>query len=105
MGMQILHGLTNRIAMQDLLTPISNCRHCRFYQPEGRRGGQCQQLSVTVQGAWQACALAASPFEVTAEEQAAITVARLETSVSVTSAAGDRTAGDRTTALSRAWSF
>lgn len=43
--------------------PISSCRHCRFYQPEGRRGGACQQLDVTVQANWQACNLAASPFD------------------------------------------
>lgn len=41
---------------------ISSCRHCLFYQSEGRRGGQCQQLGVKVQGQWQVCSLAASPF-------------------------------------------
>lgn len=41
---------------------ISSCRHCRFYSLEGRRGGHCQKLGVSVRGNWQACSLAASPF-------------------------------------------
>lgn len=40
----------------------SVCRHCRYYEPEGRRGGNCQQLNVAVQGAWNACTLAIPPF-------------------------------------------
>ncbi len=44
-------------------TPLTSaCRHCRHYLPEGRRGGLCQQLSVSVQGQWKACSLAVSPF-------------------------------------------
>lgn len=43
-------------------SPMSACRRCRYYMPEGRRGGHCQQLDVTVQGAWAACALALPPF-------------------------------------------
>lgn len=38
------------------------CRHCRYYTPEGRRGGSCQQLNVPVRGAWKACSLAIPPF-------------------------------------------
>ncbi len=38
------------------------CRHCRYYIPEGRRGGHCQQLNVTVQSGWKACSLAIPPF-------------------------------------------
>ncbi len=45
---------------QNFLT--SACRYCRYYQPEGRRGGMCQQLGVQVQGSWKACALALPPF-------------------------------------------
>ena len=41
---------------------ISHCRNCRFYTPEGRRGGQCGQLNVHVQSEWKACSLAISPF-------------------------------------------
>lgn len=40
----------------------SICRHCRFYQSEGRRGGHCQQMEALVRGSWQACALALPPF-------------------------------------------
>ncbi len=40
----------------------SVCRNCRFYEPEGRRGGQCQQLGVPVCGHWNSCSLAIPPF-------------------------------------------
>ncbi|MDX2097511.1 MAG: hypothetical protein SFW36_07010 [Leptolyngbyaceae cyanobacterium bins.59] len=40
----------------------SSCRHCRFYVPEGRRGGTCQQLDVPVQSCWKACSLSLPPF-------------------------------------------
>lgn len=40
----------------------SACRACRYYTPEGRRGGNCRQLSVPVRGAWKACSLALPPF-------------------------------------------
>ncbi|MGE5656022.1 MAG: hypothetical protein ACM37W_05355 [Actinomycetota bacterium] len=40
----------------------STCRHCRYYMPEGRRGGFCEQLSVPVQSRWDACSLALPPF-------------------------------------------
>ena len=49
-------------SMQRVNQPISACRYCRFYQIEGRRGGSCQRLGVPVQGSWQVCALAVSPF-------------------------------------------
>jgi len=92
--MQILHGLLNSITMQDLSTPISSCRHCRFYRPQGRRGGQCEQLSVDVQGAWQACALVEPPFKSGPEPQArelaetsvkATSIARLRVPTSISS--------------------
>lgn len=38
------------------------CRHCRFYLPEGRRGGNCERLSAPVQSNWKACTLALPPF-------------------------------------------
>ncbi|MBD2090559.1 hypothetical protein H6F67_11910 [Microcoleus sp. FACHB-1515] len=41
---------------------ISTCRHCRHYQLEGRRGGNCQQLGALVQGRWKACSLAVPAF-------------------------------------------
>ena|SRR6056297_1856444 len=40
----------------------SACRYCRHYQPEGRRGGMCQQLGSPVQAGWKACSLALPPF-------------------------------------------
>ncbi|HIK04518.1 MAG TPA: hypothetical protein IGS40_07350 [Trichormus sp. M33_DOE_039] len=40
----------------------SACRYCRHYRPEGRRGGNCQQLGVPVQASWKACSLALPPF-------------------------------------------
>ncbi|OLP17074.1 hypothetical protein BST81_17090 [Leptolyngbya sp. 'hensonii'] len=40
----------------------STCRHCRHYVPEGRRGGSCQQLNVSVRSGWKACSLALPPF-------------------------------------------
>ncbi len=40
----------------------SDCRHCRHYHHEGRRGGHCTQLNVNVQGRWTACNLAESAF-------------------------------------------
>jgi hypothetical protein len=40
----------------------SACRYCRHYQPEGRRGGMCQQLGAPVQATWKACSLALPPF-------------------------------------------
>ena len=42
-----------------------NCRHCRHYQPEGRRGGSCSKLGVSVLSKWKACRLACSPFKST----------------------------------------
>lgn len=40
----------------------SACRYCRHYQPEGRRGGMCQQLGAPVQAGWKACPLALPAF-------------------------------------------
>lgn len=48
--------------MKTVKDAISACRHCRFYHSEGRRGGNCQQLGVPVQGSWKPCALAVQPF-------------------------------------------
>jgi hypothetical protein len=49
--------------MKNASCSTQTCRHCRFYTPEGRRGGHCQQLNVEVQGGWTACSLAIPPFE------------------------------------------
>jgi len=48
--------------MEPLKSSSSCCRNCRHYQPEGRRGGHCQQLGVPVQGSWNACSLACLAF-------------------------------------------
>ena len=40
----------------------SACRYCRHYEPEGHRGGMCQQLGVLVQGSWKACSLKVPAF-------------------------------------------
>ncbi len=45
---------------QNCLT--SACRYCRFYRPEGLRGGACQQLGVSVHSEWPACQLALPAF-------------------------------------------
>ena len=51
--------------MNEIDISTSVCRFCRFYEPEGRRGGSCHKLGVPVQSSWQACSLASSPFETT----------------------------------------
>ena len=48
-----------------IITPetiSSSCRHCRYYVHEGRRGGQCEQLNVSVQSGWDACVLSQAVF-------------------------------------------
>ena len=54
--------------------PISACRHCRHYTPEGRRGGQCDQLDTLVHGDWKACPLALPAFAPSWEAMEAHTV-------------------------------
>ena len=41
----------------------SACRYCRYYKPEGRRGGMCQLLGVQVQASWKACHVAIPTFK------------------------------------------
>lgn len=40
----------------------SCCRLCRFYRSEGRNGGHCQKLGVSVASHWASCSLALPPF-------------------------------------------
>ena len=82
--------------MKSLNFPTSACRCCRYYQPEGRRGGMCQQLSVPVRGSWKACSLALSPFvpswkriEVIWEEEALGIKERLSVPCSMTASEQD----------------
>ncbi len=42
---------------------ITACKLCQHYNPEGRRGGFCGRLAVPVSPTWEACSLAAHPFE------------------------------------------
>ncbi|WP_242032811.1 hypothetical protein [Oscillatoria sp. FACHB-1406] len=42
---------------------MSTCRCCQYYKPEGRRGGQCQQLGVPVRGCWKACSIGSPAFD------------------------------------------
>ena len=70
--------------MNETQLSTSTCRHCRFYQIEGRRDGSCQKLSgVPVQSNWKACALSTSPFKTTLKKLEDIF--QLETSVSLNS--------------------
>ena len=62
-----------------------NCRHCRFFNPEGRRGGTCQKLAVPVNSNWKACVLACHPFSPTWKTLEDIV--HLETSFKYTSSA------------------
>jgi hypothetical protein len=48
--------------MKPITHLASACRYCRHYQPEGRRGGNCQKLGAPVQGTWKACNLALPAF-------------------------------------------
>lgn len=41
----------------------SACRYCRFYSPEGRRGGTCSQLGVEVESNWKPCQFASPVFQ------------------------------------------
>ena len=69
--------------MKDTQFSTSVCRFCRFYQPEGRRGGSCQKLGVPVESSWEACSLASSPFDTTLKKLE--DVFQLETSIPLNS--------------------
>ncbi len=49
--------------MNSLGNSVTACRLCQHYSPEGRRGGYCGKLDVPVLSKWEACSLAAHPFE------------------------------------------
>ncbi|MFZ4675678.1 MAG: hypothetical protein ACOYM4_08280 [Nodosilinea sp.] len=48
--------------MKSAQCQVSFCSRCRFYAPEGRRGGQCSQLGVPVESRWAPCSLAVPVF-------------------------------------------
>ena len=62
----------------------SSCRHCRYYQSEGRRGGTCRLLGVPVQAGWSSCSLSARPFNAVWEDLE--TIVDLEHALSLNSA-------------------
>ena len=62
----------------------SSCRHCRYYQSEGRRGGTCRLLGVPVQAGWSSCSLSARPFNSVWEDLE--TIVDLEHALSLNSA-------------------
>lgn len=70
-------------------TKLANlaCRHCQYYQLEGRRGGFCQKLSASVDSNWQACELATTPFDDNCNLEQTITtleeIVHLETAYSI----------------------
>ena len=49
--------------MNSLGNSVTACQLCQHYSPEGRRGGYCGKLDVPVLSKWEACSLAAHPFE------------------------------------------
>jgi len=59
--------------MRQSSTSISACRHCQYYSPQGRRGGHCKKLNVSVKSHWAACNLAIPPFAATWKELESIT--------------------------------
>ena len=42
---------------------LQHCRHCRFYQGQGRRSGSCHLLKAPMSGQCKACCLFAPVFE------------------------------------------
>lgn len=48
--------------MKPVYSMSSCCRNCRYYEPEGRRGGYCQQFNAPVQSNWKSCPLATPAF-------------------------------------------
>ena len=65
--------------MKEINFSTTACRYCRFYKPEGRRGGACQMLGVSVQSSWKACNFASPPFDPTWKQLEEII--HLETSI------------------------
>lgn len=88
--------------MSTIRSGISSCRHCFYYQVEGRRGGTCTQLGVPVQACWQACPLAAPLFARTAPQvvgvpscAAAFAASSAEESAEIAASVSESLKGDR----------
>ena len=48
--------------MKENINSAISCRDCKYYEPTGRRGGECQRLNVHVDGEWSACSVSAPAF-------------------------------------------
>ncbi|KAB8320576.1 hypothetical protein SD81_003050 [Tolypothrix campylonemoides VB511288] len=48
--------------MTTLKSCVSACRYCRYYTPEGQRGGTCRLFNVSVKSGWKACSLSVPSF-------------------------------------------
>jgi len=47
----------NKIVSKRKSVAQLSCRRCKYYHHQGRRGGQCEQLGVSVGADWYACPL------------------------------------------------
>lgn len=72
-GDHIPHAAEEIASMTYATTPVSACRHCQFYSPQGRRGGHCRKLNVLVKSQWEACSLATPPFAAAWEQVETLT--------------------------------
>ncbi|WP_158516640.1 hypothetical protein [Scytonema hofmannii] len=54
--------------MTTLKSCVSSCRYCRYYTPQGLRGGTCELLNVSVRSEWKACSLSAPSFASTNQQ-------------------------------------
>ncbi|RFP59867.1 MAG: hypothetical protein BJG00_008220 [Limnothrix sp. CACIAM 69d] len=76
------------LAVQNMsATPfqVSACRHCRYYTPEGRRGGYCGQFDAVVRAGWKACPLAMPAFAPSWESLERLVHSPAETGVAIVS--------------------
>lgn len=46
-----------KLMIKESVPKPSSCKHCKYYNYEGRRGGQCRLLNVPVRANWCACPL------------------------------------------------
>ncbi|MGF1487196.1 MAG: hypothetical protein ACFBSE_08790 [Prochloraceae cyanobacterium] len=68
----------------------SSCRYCRYYKPEGRRGGICNRLEVPVESSWKACSLALPPFACTVPTIEKLVILTTPSNQTTTTIAADR---------------
>jgi hypothetical protein len=46
-----------------IFVSVEACRFCRYFDPIGRRGGDCEKLQAHVEADWVSCALAMPAFQ------------------------------------------